>query len=108
MEAATPYETILYLARKYIWWKTPEEAAAMPERVLAQGMNIGDYDDVLLMTSRFGDDALRNVIAHAEAGQFNARSWHYWHYMLGLAEIDHVPPLPTRRFSWRGAGKTTS
>ncbi len=30
----------------------------MPERVLAQVMNIGDYDDVLLMKSRFGDDAL--------------------------------------------------
>jgi hypothetical protein len=62
-------------------------------------MNIGDYHDVLLMRSRFGDDALRNVLAHAAAGQFNARSWHYWHYMLGLAENDHVPPLPTRRFS---------
>ncbi len=99
METMTHDETILYLARKYIWWKTPEEASAMPERVLAQVMNIGDYDDLLLMKSCFDDDTLRNVIAQAEAGQFNARSWHYWHYMLGLAEIDRVPPLPTRCFS---------
>jgi len=32
-------------AAKYIWWKTPEEAVARPERVIAQVMNIGDYDD---------------------------------------------------------------
>jgi len=34
------------LASKYIWWKTPDEAVAMPERVIAQVMNIGDYADV--------------------------------------------------------------
>lgn len=34
------------LARKYIWWKTPDEAITMPERVIAQVMNIGDYSDV--------------------------------------------------------------
>jgi hypothetical protein len=27
---------------------------------------------------------------------FDARSWHYWHYRLGLAEPDKVPPLPSR------------
>ena len=26
------------LARKYIWWKTPEEAVARPERIVAQVM----------------------------------------------------------------------
>ena len=34
------------LAGKYIWWKTPDDAVAMPERVIAQVMNIGDYADV--------------------------------------------------------------
>ena len=31
------------LARKYIWWKTPEQAVQQPLRVLAQVMDIGDY-----------------------------------------------------------------
>lgn len=26
---------------KYIWWKTPDEAVAFPERLVAQVMNIG-------------------------------------------------------------------
>ncbi len=34
------------LARKYIWWKTPQEATRQPERIIAQVMDIGDYDDV--------------------------------------------------------------
>ena len=34
------------LASKYIWWKTPDDSVAMPERVMAQVMNMGDYADV--------------------------------------------------------------
>ena len=86
------------LAGKYIWWKTPEEAVAMPQRVIAQVMNIGDYADVQALAVQIGDDALRDTLAHAEAGQFNERSWAYWHYRLGLATLDHVPDIPVRRF----------
>ncbi len=86
------------LASKYIWWKTPQEALTMPERVMAQVMNIGDYSDLQMLANLVGDDVLRDVIAHAEAGQFNERSWTYWHYRLGLAELEQVPPLPARRF----------
>lgn len=86
-------------ARKYIWWKTPEEAVATPARVIAQVMNIGDYADVQLLVSQVGDEVLRDVLRHAEAGQFNERSWSYWHYRLGLANLDQVPPLPTRKFT---------
>ena len=40
--------TILkHLAEKYVWWKNPDETLAQPERLFAQVMNIGDYDDVL-------------------------------------------------------------
>ena len=89
---------LMQLANKYIWWKSAEEALAMPERVMAQVMNIGDYSDVQLLANQVGNDVLREVIAHAEAGQFNERSWTYWHYRLGLAALEQVPPLPVRRF----------
>jgi hypothetical protein len=85
-------------ASKYIWWKTPEDAVAMPERVIAQVMNIGDYADVQTLASQVGDEALREVLIHAEAGQFSERSWAYWHYRLGLSGVDGVPALPVRRF----------
>lgn len=91
--------TLRRLAGKYVWWKTPDEALAMPERVIAQVMNIGDYADVQALAAELGDQALINVLSHAEAGQFNDRSWAYWHYRLGVADLGHVPALPTRRFS---------
>lgn len=92
-------EALKPFASKYIWWKTPDEAVTMPERVIAQVMNIGDYADVQSLASQVGDEVLREVLAHAEAGQFNERSWAYWHYRLGLSSVDHVPALPVRRFA---------
>ncbi len=92
-------DTLKSFASKYIWWKTPDEAVAMPERVIAQVMNIGDYTDVQTLAKQVGDDMLRHVLRHAEAGQFSERSWAYWHYRLGLAKVDHVPALPSRKFA---------
>jgi hypothetical protein len=86
------------LARRYVWWKTPDEAVAMPERVIAQLLNIGDYADVQAMVEQVGDDVLRDLLQTAQAGQFNERSWAYWHYRLGPAKLEQVPPMPVRRF----------
>ena len=91
-------ELLKPFASKYIWWKPPEDAVTMPERVIAQVMNIGDYADVQTLASQVGDGVLREVLIHAEAGQFNERSWVYWHYRLGLADVGQVPELPARRF----------
>jgi hypothetical protein len=85
------------LSAKYIWWKTPDEAIQQPNRIVAQVLNIGDFDDVLELTARVGEDYLREVLTHAEIGQFNERSWAYWHYRLGLAQSGQVPPMPQRR-----------
>jgi hypothetical protein len=86
------------LATKYIWWQTPDEAVAMPQRLMAQVMNIGDYADVQNLADQVGDDVLRDVIVNAQAGQFGERSWAYWHFRLGLASVGQVPPLPLRKF----------
>lgn len=91
-------EALKPFASKYVWWKAPEEAVAKPERVIAQVMDIGDYGDVQTLISEVGEEVLREVLTHAEAGQFNARSWAYWHYRLGLAGLGEVPMLPSRRF----------
>ena len=91
-------ETLQRLARKYIWWKTPDDASVLPARLVAQVMNIGDYSDVQAVASQVGDEYLRNVLMHAEIGQFSERSWAYWHYRLGLASPGKVPRMPDRRF----------
>lgn len=85
------------LAEKYIWWKTPKEAMAMPERVIVQVMDIGDYADVQALADLLDDDDLRHVLIHSEAGQLSERSWVYWHYRLGLADVESVPPMPERK-----------
>lgn len=93
-----PTRTLLTkLAARYIWWKSPQAAIEMPERVVAQAMNIGSFEDVQALSLEAGDDYLRGVIGHAEIGQFNERSWFYWHYRLGLSSPGCVPPLPKRR-----------
>jgi hypothetical protein len=86
------------MAKKYVWWKSPEEAITMPERIVAQVMDIGDYTDAQELIGQVGEDALREVLRNAQAGQFRARSWHYWHYRLGMATLEHVPAMPTRSF----------
>jgi hypothetical protein len=86
------------LAGKYVWWKTPDEAVTMPYGVIAQVMNIGDYEDVQAMASVLGVECLCDVLTRAQAGQFSERSWAYWHYRLDLAAPGQVPPLPVRSF----------
>ena len=60
-------------------------------------MDIGDYDDVQRLVAMVGEKRLRRIIINAEAGQFSERSWHYWHYRLGLAAPGRIPDMPKRR-----------
>ena len=91
-------EALRVLARKYVWWKTPDQAIASPQRVIAQVMNIGDFEDVQAMAALVGNQTLRHVLAQAEIGQFDERSWVYWHIRLGLSSYNDAPPMPMRRF----------
>ncbi len=84
-------------ASKYIWWKSPQAALQQPQRILAQVMALGEYTDAQTMVEVFGEDALRETLRQAEAGQFDARSWAYWHYRLRLAKPERLPPMPQRR-----------
>ena len=86
-------------AAKYIWWKTPDEAVARSERIVAQVMDIGDYDDVQALAHVLGDDVFRDVLIHAEIGQFSGRSWAYWHIRLGICSFNNIPTMPARRFA---------
>jgi hypothetical protein len=91
-------DLIKSLARKYIWWKTPDEAALQPERVIAQVMNVGDFADVQALNAAVGDEVFADVLTHAEIGEFNPRSWTYWHYRLRLAQPGKIPSMPARKF----------
>lgn len=90
---------LLQDARRYIWWETPEEALRRPLRVIAQVMNIGDYDDVQRLIAAVGTGPFREAIQGAEPGWFSERSWTYWCYRLGLtAPGETVPGMPRRTY----------
>ena len=92
-------ELMSRLAAKYIWWKPASLAMEQPERVAAQVMELGDWDDVIQLSEAEGEDFLRDVLRHAQPGQLSERSWRYWHYRLGLARPGEAPELPQRRFA---------
>ncbi len=88
------------LARKYIWWKTPDLALSDWHHFLAQIMTLGTIEDCGWVMKNLGDDELKKVLFHPPIGVFNSRSWHYWHYKLGLAQEEaDIPPLPQRSFN---------
>lgn len=85
------------MSAKYIWWKSGDGRPFDNRRVLAQVMDIGDFDDVLRLLASLGEDRFRDVLAHAEPGWFNPRSWSYWHYRLGIVPPGWpIPTLPKR------------
>jgi hypothetical protein len=81
------------LARRLVWWKTPEAALADRNRFLAQVMTYGTWTDIQETTRTWSEAAFREALRHAPPGVFDPRSWSYWHHVLDLLP---VPPLPKR------------
>lgn len=90
---------LLYFADKYIWWQPPEVAVKDRHRVIAQVMNLGTFEDVQALRRQTGDMELKQALQEARPGEFSERSWNYWHLILGLSQLQAVPPPPVRRFA---------
>ena len=88
------------LARKYLWWLDPQDSIEDQDRLVAQVMNMGTFDDIRLVEAELGEDCLRRVLKGAKPGWFGDRPWTFWHYRLGLSRPGHrVPGPPRRRFA---------
>ena len=83
------------IAKRVVWWKTPDAALLDIDSFLCRVMTFGLWDDANYILDVFGEDALRRALRHAPPGVFDPPSWHYWHRRLGILEI---PALPTRNF----------
>lgn len=83
------------LAQRYVWWEKPEWAYEHPTVFLANLMNIGTWDDILLARKILGDYILKQALLEAPPGYFSYRSWDFWHLKFGMTPI---PPLPKRKF----------
>jgi hypothetical protein len=79
-------EQIKQIARRLIWWKSPEEVLQNVPRFLMQAMTLGSWKEVEAVRSAFGEPALRDAFVNAEPGIFDAKSWSYWQAVFGLPE----------------------
>jgi hypothetical protein len=90
-------ELIAELARKYIWWVPIGDATPSPERVIAQVMNIGGYDDIRRMETALGFERLADVMIAAAPGWIGPRSWSFWRGRLARETRQTIPEQPPRR-----------
>lgn len=82
------------VAKRVVWFKQPDRTLQDDVFFLNHVMVWGDVSDTQCIRRHYSDNQLRQALAHAHPGVFDARSWHYWHIVLGVRPI---PPLPRRR-----------
>jgi hypothetical protein len=81
------------IARRVIWFDSPEKALANPVRFMAYAFTYAMHRDMKVLRSLLSDDALREALRTAPPGIIDPRSWAYWHSKLGLWP---PPPMPRR------------
>ena len=87
-------EIAVAMARKYIWWQSPDRTLAEPRLLLSQMMTLATVEDVRWLLSSASEDDLRAVLRDPPIGIFNGRSWSYWHRRLNG---EPIPPLARLR-----------
>ena len=87
-------QALLTVAARVVWLKEPLDALADPVHFLAHLMTYGTADDLLALRGIIGVNEYREVLQHAPAGVFDARSWAYWNLVCGRS-----PAPPPRRSS---------
>jgi hypothetical protein len=85
----------LDVARRVIWFESPEQALVDPIRFMAYAMTYARHEDMRVIRRYVSDDDFREALDHAPAGIVDPRSWAYWNSKLGRYP---PPPLPVRRF----------
>ncbi|MEB3201079.1 MAG: hypothetical protein VKK62_11210 [Synechococcaceae cyanobacterium] len=96
---AVDSDSLKSFAARLIWWQPVEQSLRHPDRVIAQVLELGTFEEGEQLRRALGDGRLATVLQQAEPGWFSPRSWTYWHRKLGLASSGALPPLPRRRLS---------
>jgi hypothetical protein len=90
-------DIISELGRRYLWWAPLDGRAHSEDRIIAQTMELGTYDDILLLERTVGRVRLADVMLHAEPGWISKRSWEFWRGRLSAVAGIIIPPEPPRR-----------
>jgi hypothetical protein len=83
------------LAARVMWFEPPEQAMRDVPRFMAYAFRYATHQDMKLLRTELSNDDLRDALAKAPAGIIDARSWSYWHAILGDFP---APPMPKRNF----------
>jgi hypothetical protein len=95
MNLTAPYPVeLLSVARKVVWYDTPEQTLADLKTFLSHLMVYGSSTDVAVTKRYVPAEEFRKVLENAPAGVFTQDVWRKWHEALGMP----VPPLPRRHF----------
>jgi len=97
MQTFSESELLAELGEKYIWWAPIGQEPPTRERIIAQVMNIGTYDDIRRLEATLGFGKLAEVMIDAAPGWFNPRSWSFWRGRLRLETDVQIPAEPPRR-----------
>lgn len=88
------------MARRYLWWKAVAADGHSSERMIAQIMRFGTYDDIRKMELIVTPDVLAEAMRTSAPGWFDDRSWGFWRGRLSLAgETDIPEQRPQRTFA---------
>jgi hypothetical protein len=86
--------TLLAVAERVVWFKSPAEALADPIHFLAHVMTYGTVEDLQALEGMVDASVFEETLAQAPPGVFDVRSWAYWNL---LCQRVPAPPLPVRR-----------
>jgi hypothetical protein len=89
--------SIAELGRKYLLWDPVSDESPSENRIIAQTMNFGTFDDIVILEQTVGKNRLVEVMLRAEPGWFSDRSWEFWRGRLSLAAGGAIPEEAPRR-----------
>lgn len=82
------------VARRVIWFETPEQALADPVRFMAYAMAYATDEDMKVIRRYVSVADFIQALDDAPPGIVDPRSWAYWNLKMGRYP---VPPLPQRQ-----------
>jgi hypothetical protein len=101
MQSASDAERALIadLEHKYMWWQPADGRRHAADRIIAQAMTYGTYDDIRRMETTLGCGRLYDVMLRAQPGWIDDRSWEFWRGRLSHRLGKPIPEEPPRRLT---------
>ena len=83
-------------AMRCLWFEPAERAIKNTARLTAHILTYGNIKDVNALRAQLSDQDLKEALEKAPSGIYDARSWSYWHLLMGRRT---PPPMPVRQIA---------